>query len=147
MSLLSQTGDIIRTIPKRRHLSVQIINITRSEQTTDCRLPFADNLRKTAMMGADRRFAELCRFENRHRKPLVTTAWNHQKASVLNKIRQFLTFQISHKTNILRRLYFAGHPPGPGESGLNLRMTPSHLNQQIISFLITQPPDIGNIIT
>lgn len=82
MSLLSQTGDLIRTIPKRRHLSVQIINITRSEQTTDCRLPFADNLRKAAMIGADSRFAKLGCFENGHRKSLIPTTSHHKKGRV-----------------------------------------------------------------
>lgn len=85
MRLLSQTGDLIRTIPKRRHLSVQIINITRSEQTTDCRLPFADNLRKAAMIGADSRFPELRRFENSHRESLIPTASHHKKGRTLIK--------------------------------------------------------------
>lgn len=79
MSLFPQTSDLVWIIPKSDYMSLQIIDIPWSEQTTDCRISFTDNLRKAAMIRADNRLTELSRFENSHRKSLVATTWNHKK--------------------------------------------------------------------
>lgn len=147
MGLFAQTDNLIRIIPKSDYMSFQIINIPRSKQTPNCRITVTDNLRKSAMIRTDDWLPELCRFENSHRKPFITTTGDHQKSGLPNKIGQFIPFEIPHQVDIPRNFQRLGHPSCSGKSEWDFRMTPGHLNQQIVSFLITQPPNIGNIIT
>lgn len=63
-------------------MSLQIINIPWSEQTTDCRISFTDNLRKAAMIRANCRLTKQGSLKNRHRESFIPTTSHHKKSRV-----------------------------------------------------------------